>query len=243
MTTVPQSVLVAVDFSEASGRAVALGGVIADRCGAVLRLLHAETTDVPPYFTPAQVEPLERQQQATRAQVEQALSQFGRQHTHRAFSSVVDGRSPVDAILHEAGGVDLVVVGTHGRSGPKRWWLGSVAERVLHETDRPLLIVHAEGGQPADSLFDRVLVHAAAPLDGTTTLDYARALTARFRGEVIDGRHGPIEPTLASTDATLLIVAAPHPRTRAWLLSVGEPFVRRFTVPVLFVPELTQGAM
>ncbi len=243
MPTVPQSLLVAVDFSEASGRAVALGGVIANRFDAVLRLLHAETADVPPYFTPAQVEPLERQQQATRAQVEQALSQFGRQHTHRSFTSVVDGRSPVDAILHEACGVDLVVVGTHGRSGPKRWWLGSVAERVLHETDRPLLIVHAEGGRPTNSLFDRVLVHAAAPLNGTSTLDYARGLTARFTGEIIDGRHGPIEPALSSTDATLLIVAAPQPRTGAWLSQFGDPFVRRFTVPMLFVPELTQGAM
>lgn len=239
MATVPQSVLVAVDFSEASGRAVALGSVIADRCGAVLRLLHAETPDVPPYFTPAQIVPLERQQQATRAQVERALSQFGRQHTHRSFSSVVDGRSPVEAVLHEARGVDLVVVGTHGRSGPKRWWLGSVAERVLHEIDRPLLIVHAEAGRPDDSLFDRVLVHASAPLNGTSTLDYARALTAHSEGEVIDGRFGLIEPTLASTDATLLIVAAPHLRTGAWLASVGHPFVRHLTVPVLFVPELT----
>ena len=47
MANVPPSVLVAVDFGEASGRVVALGGVSADRCGAVLRLLHAETTDVP----------------------------------------------------------------------------------------------------------------------------------------------------------------------------------------------------
>lgn len=95
----------------------------------------------------------------------------------------------------------------------------------------------------ADSLFERVLVHASAPLNGTSTLDYARALTARFTGEVIDGRHGRIEPTLASTNATLLIVAAPRPRTGAWLSRVGDPFVRHFTVPVLFVPELTQGAM
>ncbi len=243
MATVPQSVLVAVDFSEASGRAVALGGVIADGCGAVLRLLHAETVDVPPYFTPAQIVPLERQQQATRAQAEQTLSQFGREHTKRSFSSAVESRSPVEAILHEARGIDLVVVGTHGRSGPKRWWLGSVAERVLHEIDQPLLIVHAGAGRPDDSLFDRVLVHASAPLDGTSTLDYARALTAHFKGEVIDGRFGLIERTLASTDATLLIVAAPHPRTSAWLSSAGDPFVRHLTVPVLFVPELTQGAM
>jgi nucleotide-binding universal stress UspA family protein len=30
-----------------------------------------------------------------------------------------------------AAGVDLVVMGTHGRRGPSLWWLGSVAKRVL----------------------------------------------------------------------------------------------------------------
>lgn len=243
MAQVPESVLVAVDLSEASARAVALGGVIAAGCDATLRLLHAETADAPAYFTAKQVEILEHQQRATRAQAEQVLSRFGRQQTNRSFSSVVEARSPIEAILHEARGVDLVVVGTHGRSGPKRWWLGSVAERVLHEIDRPLLIVHAEAGRPAEALFDRVLVHASAPLNGSRTLDYARALAGRFNGEVIDGRYGLIDPTLESTDATLLIVTAPQPRTGAWLSSFGDPFVRHFTVPVLIVPELTQGAL
>ena len=36
---------------------------------------------------------------------------------------------------------DLIVMGTHGRSGWRRALLGSVAESVLHETDRPVLTV------------------------------------------------------------------------------------------------------
>ena len=57
-----QSILVAVDFGDASARAVAAGGAIAAHCpGAALRLLHAESIEAPAYFTAEQVGDLERQ--------------------------------------------------------------------------------------------------------------------------------------------------------------------------------------
>ncbi len=37
----------------------------------------------------------------------------------------------------------VIVMATHGRGGLQRWVLGSIAERVLHTTKLPLLIVHA----------------------------------------------------------------------------------------------------
>ena len=117
-----------------------------------------------------------------------------------------------------------------------------MAERVLREVRQPLLIVRAYLPGPAESVFSRVLVHAAAPLVGASTLDYARQLTACFGGEVVDGRREPIEPALAAGNATLLVVAAPLPRTSAWLSDYGEPLVRFSTVPILFVPEANQGA-
>lgn len=241
--TVPQSVLAAVDFGDASARAVALAGLVADRCGAArLRLLHVEAAEAPAYFTHDQIEALERQQQETRAQAERFLALFARHHTAHPVSAVVDEGSPTEAILRESMTADLVVMGTHGRHGPKRWWLGSVAERVLREVRKPLLIVRADMADPVASVFSRVLVHAASPLAGDGTLDYARQLTACFSGEVVDGRHQPIEPAALAARATLLAVAAPLPRTSAWLAEYGEPLVRFCTVPILFVPEITQGA-
>lgn len=44
----------------------------------------------------------------------------------------------------EEAGVDLVVMGAHGRSGVSRWMLGSVTERLLRTTDVPLLVVPGE---------------------------------------------------------------------------------------------------
>ena len=39
-----------------------------------------------------------------------------------------------------------------------------------------------------------------------------------------------------------LVVAAPLPRSSAWLSDYGESLVRYCTIPILFVPETTQGA-
>jgi nucleotide-binding universal stress UspA family protein len=236
----PRAVLAPVDFGEASARAVAIAGRVAHTCEARLRLLHAESSEAPAYFTHEQVEVLERERQATRLQAEQFLSEFGRRHTTTPFSGVVDNRPPVEAILMEAKNCDLVVMGTHGRRGPTRWWLGSVAERVLRSAAWPLLVVRGVG-RPPEATFEHVLVHAAAPLSGATALAYAAMLAGRFHGTVTDARHAPVEAALERADGTLLVAAAPNPRAAAWLADYGERLVRFCTVPILFVPEPGKG--
>jgi hypothetical protein len=39
------------------------------------------------------------------------------------------------------GGCDLIAISTHGWEGLQHWAMGSVTERVLHATKRPILIV------------------------------------------------------------------------------------------------------
>jgi nucleotide-binding universal stress UspA family protein len=43
----------------------------------------------------------------------------------------------------EASNVDMIAMCTHGRTGLARWALGSVADRVLRASDKPLLLVRA----------------------------------------------------------------------------------------------------
>jgi nucleotide-binding universal stress UspA family protein len=230
MSDPPRSVMVAVDFGDASARAVTLGGFIAERCGAPLRLLHAETIEAPPYFTHDQIESLERQREATRMQADQFLTRFGRQHTRYPFVAAIDERPPVDAIVLESATADLVVMGTHGRHGPRRWWLGSVAERVLRSTSRPLLITRAEMSHDPRAVFTRVVVHSAnLPADAVASR-YADALAQCVGGAVADN------------DATMIVAAVPARQTGAWLSRYGEPLVRSGSLPVLFVPESREGA-
>ncbi len=226
----PKAIIAAVDFGEASAAAVRAAGYVAGRLGAPLRLVHAETIEAPPYFTADQIEALEAQRRNARAQAERYLAAFGRRQTASPFEAVISGYSPVEAILREADRASLVVMGTHGRRGPARWWLGSVAERVLREIRCSLLVVRA--GEAVDSLAAHVAVHASRGAAGDAALAWARALAAGG-GEVVDRRAAPG----AAAAATLQVVAVPEPRDARWLSEEGEPRLRQSTVPIAFIPE------
>ena len=83
-------------------------------------------------------------------------------------------------------GADLIVIGTHGRRGFKRWLLGSVTEAVLHEAACPVLTVppHAGTAAPEAVTFKRIL----CPIDFSTSalqamgfgLDLARQANGRL---------------------------------------------------------------
>jgi nucleotide-binding universal stress UspA family protein len=45
----------------------------------------------------------------------------------------------------EVNDVDLIAMSTHGRSGVSRWIFGSVAEKVLRGTNKPILLIRAPG--------------------------------------------------------------------------------------------------
>lgn len=56
---------------------------------------------------------------------------------------VVDPGVAAEAILEQAAGlqVDLIAMGSHGRTGAERWFMGSVAEKVLRHAPCPVVIV------------------------------------------------------------------------------------------------------
>lgn len=59
--------------------------------------------------------------------------------------SEVEVGSPAERIIGYAkeNNIDLIAMSTHGRSGIGRWLLGSIADKVLHASDRPVLLVRA----------------------------------------------------------------------------------------------------
>jgi nucleotide-binding universal stress UspA family protein len=80
----------------------------------------------------------------------------------------------------------LIAMATHGRSGIRRWLLGSVAEKVLHATVNPLLVVRPEEKPPSGPVrLKTVLV----PLDGShlaeKVLPHARAIAAALKAELV----------------------------------------------------------
>lgn len=65
----------------------------------------------------------------------------------KVTAEVVTGQGPVvDSILDyaEKSGADLIAMTTHGRTGPARWLMGSVAERVVRAAKIPVLIIRPQ---------------------------------------------------------------------------------------------------
>jgi len=58
--------------------------------------------------------------------------------------------NPAEAIVRyaEENAVDLIVMASHGRSGPSRWAFGSVAEKVFRASCVPVLMIRAPGCVP-----------------------------------------------------------------------------------------------
>ncbi len=138
--------LVPVDFDGSSEAAMRVAAAVGRTSGAALTVLHAEVLDAPPYFTAAQVAMLERERRAARLMAEAHLRSFARRHGAADVRTIVADGSPAGAILAEAERHDLIVMGTHGRRGAARWWLGSVAERVVRAAAVPVLVVPVEMG-------------------------------------------------------------------------------------------------
>jgi nucleotide-binding universal stress UspA family protein len=64
-------------------------------------------------------------------------------------SEIIAGKAAESIADYAAkNGVELIVISTHGRSGPSRWVWGSVADRVLRSSCVPVLMVRAPGCIP-----------------------------------------------------------------------------------------------
>ncbi|MEM1945366.1 MAG: universal stress protein [Nitrososphaerota archaeon] len=141
-------VLVAVDGSENSRRAVTMAGELCGKFGAELIVLHV--VPQPSYlFAVAGIPPTSLRDYYEQARTEgekwvsQAITDVEK-FKISAKSEILEGApSIVEAITTyaENNGVDLIVVGTKGLSGFKKLVLGSVASGVVSHANCSVLVV------------------------------------------------------------------------------------------------------
>ena len=139
------------DFSSASRAAFAKAVQLAKADRAELVVLHVLAPALPVvagegYVSPKAYEDLVASTQAWARRQLAALVSKARKAGARSKGLLVEG------IPHEAIGraarstrADLLVVGTHGRTGVAKFFLGSVAARVLATAPCPVLTVRAKG--------------------------------------------------------------------------------------------------
>lgn len=139
-----KKIAVATDFGAASRHALDVAADLARRYGAELVVVHAVEPIMAPY--PIAIVPdqttldaaaeNELDEEAARAQALLPAT------THQLLSG--SAPSAIGDFVQDQG-VDLLVVGTHGRRGPSRWLIGSVAERIIRSVRVPVLTVRADG--------------------------------------------------------------------------------------------------
>jgi len=182
------NILIPVDFSDLSALALRYAAALAQCSGARMALVYAHTFSPPPYFTGHNLNELERQFRASFTEAEQALRQFAVSTLGAAAgveAQVLEG-TPADTILKYAADrqIDLIAMGTHGRSGVNRWMLGSVAERVLRASEIPVLTVRPAPSAAGPAAIRRILcpVNNTAPARRalTTAMDLASCIGARL---------------------------------------------------------------
>ena len=149
MTETFTRILVPVDFSPHADRGFRYGATLAQRLGATLALLHvvedpfvtgAWNSEIVVANVPELLDNLMADAQRRLAMLKESAATMG----VTADTAVVIGR-PAQAIVDHAteGGFDLIVMGTHGRTGLSHAVMGSVAERVLRKAPCPVLTVRA----------------------------------------------------------------------------------------------------
>jgi nucleotide-binding universal stress UspA family protein len=165
-----RSLLVPLDGSPFSEHALPLARAIACLSGATLHLVHVHvitaliSVDAIPVFDEA----LDAQD---RAREQTYLDNLARRLSHdgavRVTTAVLD--DPVAGALQTyaaAHDVDLVVMTTHGRSAFSRFWLGSVADTLVHCASMPILLLRPQETPPDLAQLPEIK-HILVPLDGS----------------------------------------------------------------------------
>jgi nucleotide-binding universal stress UspA family protein len=186
-------IVVAVDFSAESQAAVEQAMNVARKNGAELVLLHVCGVPDKPNEVPdsmrATLNVYEDMLREQLAEVRRQLDDLGAQLSGQGveISHVVREGFPDTAIVETARELhaDLVVTGSHGRTGFARFLMGSVAERVVRLSDVPVLV--ARQGDSAAGGYHRIAV--AVDFSDITDEVLSTALAVSARGAQIDVLH------------------------------------------------------
>jgi nucleotide-binding universal stress UspA family protein len=186
----PRRILCPTDFSELATFALRYAAEVARCSNAQLLVMYADPFLPPPHFTAEQIEEVLRALERAKAAARRYLTEYVRTvvGAERDVESLLVEDTPARAILETARArdADLIVMGTHGRSGLSRIMLGSVTERVLRESDRPVLAVRHTAGASPEPRFS--IQRLLCPVNGTPiaqkALRHAAAIAQCFDAEL-----------------------------------------------------------
>jgi len=190
----PKHILCPMDFSELSDLALKYACVATREYNATLHVLHAETFELPRYFSRSESDQLIQELAAARTSLRNHLAE----HVQNILGIHAKGLDmkfealethPAGAILDftKQAAIDLIVMGTHGYGGLKRFRLGSVAENIVENATVPVFTVRQKTHlfidvTRADSIpvLEKILCASNMSETAVLALRHAAALAERF---------------------------------------------------------------
>lgn len=138
-----------VDFSECSRRSLELAASVARNEGAALRIVHShipptsDASSISPTVTPERIDDIESQRES---EFEEFVDTFdlGDLPVQTELTVGTPHSAIVDAV--DEHGADLIVMGTHGRRGFERFFLGSTAVKILRRMPCSVMTVRTNDG-------------------------------------------------------------------------------------------------
>lgn len=182
-----RNVLFLTDFSEPSEAAVPFVSAIARAYGSKTLVLNVLLPDPLLYSTPTAINLVEEAQRDT---AKAAMQQVASQLSGFPCETRVEWGPEVWPIAEEAiksHGIDLVVVGTHGRTGTEKLLLGSVAEEIFRRSPVPVLTVGpaVSKGFHGGARFHNVLFATDFSDHSLAALPYALSLAQENQARLI----------------------------------------------------------
>lgn len=178
-----KNILFLTDFSQASSGALAYSLAFARHFKARLFPAHVMDPDLP-------VSGAVPSEQAVKDQEEQKQRQLSRmvEYNGISFQTLVSRCDFEVAMSHWIAehGIDLVVVGTHGRRGVQRFLLGSTSDVVLHNATCPVLTIgpHVETPRIFSLTLDNIIFAAELGAQSKHAIEYALALAAERQAQL-----------------------------------------------------------
>ena len=177
-----KNVLYLTDFSQTSGSAHAYALAVARKYSATVHALHVLTPVIPESC----VEAIKADEDLADAEMQKVKLQMG----DVASTTIMSHESSVWAAVERAireNHIDLIVLGTHGRTGGPRLLLGSVAEEIFRRSPVPVLTVGpaSHSNAPKDIRFERVLFATDFSPESRAAVPYVLSLAHEKSAQLV----------------------------------------------------------
>ena len=151
----PKRILAPVDFSAPSIEAIDVAGDLAARYSAELRLVHVVPA-LPKLPTSVSIFKEGEYEEQLHKDAVQQLEQLGKKFTAKGvkIQTMVGTANDVGmelVRLAKEEDADLIVIATHGMTGWHPFVFGSVTEKVVRASDRPVLVLRARAASQSAS--------------------------------------------------------------------------------------------